>query len=180
MRRPFLRQLAPYRFAGPHEPRVGRSEKAEFRQQKNAGVEIGASKRARQGAAMLVPRLVEEAVPDGARMILPVFRAVLLVDTPGDLPKSRAGRPTQGGGVSVNARTAAIFPRSGVRFERANAGLFAERLQQPEQSDIPHFRQTLIDEHLRRREHHAAVDVVLSLLRGLIANPDGSMIQGTL
>ena len=39
-----------------------------------------------------------------------------------------------------------------------------------EQKLVAHPRQPLVDEHLRDREHHAAIGVVLQLFGGLISN----------
>ena len=58
--------------------------------------------------------------------------------------------------------------------------LLAERLEQAEQRLVAHSRQTLVDEHLRRREDDAAIDVVLHLARRLVADAHRPMAQKAL
>ena len=41
-------------------------------------------------------------------------------------------------------------------------------------------RQSLVEEHRRRREDHAAIDIVLHLLDGCVADPHGAIAMVTL
>ena len=61
------------------------------------------------------------------------------------------------------------MPASGL--EGKLGGLAAELLKPAEERLVAHAGQALVDEHLRGAEHHAAVDVVLHLHHGRIADP---------
>ena len=66
-------------------------------------------------------------------------------------------------------------PASGSNAQRQRP--FAQRLQHPEQRLVAHGRKPFVDEHLRRGQDHAAVDVVLGLVDRLISHPNRAMAQ---
>ena len=167
---PVAHQFAPDRFAGAAEPRVFGRQQAEFGEQENAGVEVGRADRAGQRAALFVPRAGEQPFADdlGARRPTPL--AFDEAEDARDASEPVARGPAQGGGIGVDPRAAAIFPDAGVGLEGDFPRLLAERLELGEQRVVAHVGQPLVDEHLRRAEHDAAVGIVLDLFRRLIAD----------
>ena len=123
----------------------------------------------------LVPGFDEDAFAQLLGMHRPVFRAVGDAEAPGDPAEPVAGRPAQGRRIGVGARAAAIFPESGVGLERQRERPLAQRLQQAVERLVAHPRQPFVDEHLCCGKHDAAIDVVLRLQRGLIADADRTM-----
>ena len=89
----------------------------------------------------------------------------------GDARQPVAGDPAHRRRIGVDAHAAAIFPDAGVGRQRQFQRHLAERLQPLEQRDVALLRQPLVEEHLRGGEDHAAVDVVLYLRDGGVADP---------
>jgi predicted glycoside hydrolase/deacetylase ChbG (UPF0249 family) len=48
--------------------------------------------------------------------------------------------------------------------------MLAERFKLPEERFVSHFRQTLVDKHLHRPQHDAAIGIVLRLSRGIASS----------
>ena len=109
------------------------------------------------------------------RMGAPIGGAIRDAEPRRDLRQTVARRPAERGRMRVDALAPAIFPYAGVRRQRELQRPFAERLERLEQRRVAHARQALVDEHLRRRENDAAIDVVLALHHGEIADANRSV-----
>ena len=70
----------------------------------------------------------------------------------------------------MHPRAAPQFPQAGIGLVEAAHGLFAERLQTPEQALVAAPRQALVEEDVRGGQDRRAVDVVLDLPIGLVAD----------
>src|SRR5665213_3883992 len=66
--------------------------------------------------------------------------------------------------------TPAIFPYARVRFEGEAGRPFAERFERAKQPGIARPRQPPVEKHRRRRHDNAAVDIVLVLMNGRVAD----------
>src|SRR5262245_61157402 len=77
-------------------------------------------------------------------------------------------------GMDVGA--AAVLPDPGVGCERLSQSARAQWLEHREQCGVALVRQPLVEEHLRRRQDDAAVDVVLDLMHGGVADADGTVV----
>ena len=78
-----------------------------------------------------------------------------------DAREAVAGDPAHGRGIGVDRQRVAIFPDAGVGNQRHRQRPHAQRLQHGEQALVALGRQALVEEHLRGRQDHAAIDVVL-------------------
>ncbi len=173
-------EVAADRLAGLDETNVVGWEKAELRNEEDARVEIRRAERTCQGALLLVPGFLEDAFAQADRVRLPILGAVGDAEATRDPAEPVAGRPAQGRRIGVSTRASPIFPKPGVGLERQRQRALAQSFQQAVEQLVAHDRQALVDEHLRRREHDAAVDVVLGLQRGLVAHPDRAMPEESL
>ena len=156
------------------------AQETELRDQKDAGVEDGLAKGPGQRALLFVPGLQEYALAQGPRLRLPVLGAVDDIEPPRDPGEPVAGRPAQRRGIGVGARARAIFPQPRVGFERQRERALAQRFEHAIQRFVSHFGQALVEEHLRRGEHDAAVDVILGLQGRLVAHTNRPVSEKTL
>ena len=147
-------------------------EETELGDQQDAGVEDGLAEGAGQRALLFVPGLGEDALAQPSRLRLPVLGALGDMEPPRDPAEPVASRPAQHRGIRMGARAGAIFPQASIGFERQRERALAQRLEQSIKRFVSHLGQALVEEHLRRGEHDAAVDVVLGLQGRLVADPN--------
>ena len=67
---------------------------------------------------------------------------------------------------------AAEFPQAGVGLVVERERAFTQRLQPLEHRQVAALLQPVVEEQLRRRQHHRSIDVVLFLQPGEIATAD--------
>src|SRR5262249_47114198 len=170
-------QFAADRLACADEARVVGRDKSEFGEKQDAGVEFVLVERANEGPFGIMPGALEDRFAQGRRAVVPKYGALAIAEPVRNLAKAVASRPADRGRMGMDALAAAIFPDPGVWLEREAHRSFAQRLQPAEERFVAHARQAFVDEHLRRREDGAAIDVVLMLLRGLIADSYRSLAE---
>ena len=168
------------RAAGTDEPLVVGRQKSELRQQQYAGIKLLAIQSTGDHLAPLVPGAPQDLLTQFVGLAPPMRGAVQNAEANGDPRQPIAGHPAHGRRVGMDALAAAIFPGAGIRLHGESHRLLAERLEAPEQGRIAHARQPLVDEHLRGREDHAAIGVMLQLLCRLVADTDGAVARKSL
>ena len=166
------RELPANGVAGLDEAGIARGQESELGDQEDAGVEIRRAEGAGQGASLFIPAFFENSLAQRARVGRPVFGAVGDFESARNAGEPVAGRPAQRRRIGVRQRAGAIFPQARIGLESMHNGALAKTLEQPEQRFVAHLGQTLVDEHLRRGENDAAVNVVLPLARRLVADPN--------
>jgi len=98
--------------------------------------------------------------------------AFLEAELAGDPTDTLAGGPTHDGREGMHASAAAQFPEPGVRLVVAAPGLFAEQFEAPEQRFVAAPGQTPVEKDMGRRQDRRAIDIMLDLAIGLIADTD--------
>lgn len=89
------------------------------------------------------------------------------------LGQTVAGRPAHDGGIGVNPRDGAELPQACVGLVVHGEGPLPDLLQGVEILDRARAQQALVIEGLNQGQDDLTVDVVLQVLMGLIADPNG-------
>lgn len=158
-----------------HEAWIGGRNEAEVGDQQNRRVEILVSEGADNRAALLAPGLVENGALDRRGLVAPVGATRRHAEVARDLRQPVASGPAERCRVGMDAGATAIFPYAGVGRQRERRRAFAELFETTEEGLVAHLRQAMVDEHLLGAENDAAVDVVLRLLCGGIADAHGTL-----
>jgi hypothetical protein len=165
-------EVAPDRFDGRDEARITRFDEAQVGEQQQRGVEALAAERIGEMAELGIPGFGEDARADRVGAQPPVRDAFLEAAEPRRDPREPVARgPAHHRRIRVHVRAAAEFPQSCVRLVVQHPGLVAQRLEPLEHRHVARLPQALVEEQLRRGEHHAAVHVVLLLQPGQVAAP---------
>jgi hypothetical protein len=103
-------------------------------------------------------------------MAAPVAARARQPEALGDARQAVAGGPAHHGRKGVHARAAAQLPQAGVGLVEIQRRALAERFELAEQRFVAASGQALVEEDVRRGEDRRAVDVVLHLGIGLVAD----------
>ena len=160
---------------GCDEPRVVRRYQAKFGKQKRAGVEIVAVECGRKRLALGVPGALEHLLADALRNAAPMAGAVGQIEMVRDGCEALAACPAHRGRMGMHARAPTVFPDAGIGLERELRRLLAERLDRVKKRCIARPRQPAVEEHWRRGHDDAAIDIVLVLIDGRIADAHRSV-----
>src|SRR4029079_17794772 len=157
-------------FNSCYKPRIVRRYQAKLRQQKGAGIEIFAVKCGRKRLALGAPRSLEQLLSDvlgNAGPMVGTFRKVQVVR---DGCEALTARPAHRGRMRVHARASTIFPDAGIGLECELRRLLAEWLERVKKRRIARSRQPAVKEYWRRGHDDAAVDIVLTMIRGRLSD----------
>src|SRR6266516_3557193 len=165
-------ELAPDGPHRAHEPRIVVGEEAELVQAKQARVQGVAVRGGHEAVFRAIPAALADELVDASRVGAPVSGALLEPQVRRDLGQPVASGPAHHAGEGVYARRAAQLPDAGVRLVVQCGGMIPEGLQTAKQHLVAATHQPAVEEHVGRRQNRRAVDVVLHLAVGLIADPD--------
>src|SRR6056297_438510 len=154
---------------GADEARVVGLQETEVVHHQQARVHLRAPEALGEGLLPVVPGLLADDLVDVARLTAPVGRAVGEAEARGDARQPVAGGPAHERGEGVHPLPAPVLPEAGVGLVVQPHRDGAELLEQLEFGHAAGMREALVEEHLGGGEHHRAIDVVLVLLVGLIA-----------
>src|SRR5512146_44975 len=155
---------------GGRKARICRIKEAYLRQQQQArihGITIeGGYKR----TALLVQPELADGVRNLPRLVVPIGRACGQPKTTGYQCQSMASRPAHCRRKGMHPGTAPQFPGAGIRLVVTADGLFPQGFKTAKQCLVPAPRQSLVEKDMGRGEDGRAINIMLYLAIGEIAD----------
>ena len=149
--------------------RIVRGDEADLGHQQHGSIQRLTAEGAGEGLSRLVPGFAQNGLADGVGALAPIGDAGVQAQPGGDAGQPVTGGPAHDrrGGVDMGA--AAIFPDPGIRRVVDGKGALADNLEMLELQPAGAGLQPVVEKGLRRAQDDMAVDVVLDVLGGLVA-----------